>query len=646
MNLRSSKNLHWYLLLSIFILLIIMSLLSEGFYGGADNVAHYFISRYSFKYPRLFLEPWGRPVFTIMASPFCQSGFQGLKIFNILLGCLTALFAFLTAKKLDIKKSWPVILFVIFTPMYFLMMLTGLTEIQFGFILILSVYLFFDEKYIPSAIIISFIPLSRTEGYALIPIFFLALLMKKKYTALPFLISGILFFSILGYFFVWKDFFWIFTHSPYPLHHPIYIEKGPLLHFVNSSPEIFGIPLLILFLAGVVIYGYLFFKSDKKQRLQVFLEIWMLVLPVLLFFAVHSVLYWKAWYSSIGLIRVVTGVLPLAAIVSLKAYEYLEKTCFKIIFFRNVFLFTIIILIILSNFLIHRFPVQLSPGEKSMRDAINWFRKAPHINQKILFTDIDVPFLLGIDPYDGSKCEKKVTLKLLLSYPKNTLMIWDSFYGMHECRVPLDLLEKSGSYRLLNVFRPHLIHDTWYDPSYQICIFRKAPYGIFIDNGPIRDSIMAENTKDHVVQFIYGNIFENLTKKWDHQHASSEVSRSGSVSYKVSSWEQFILPFEINLSKITSQKKDVSIKVSCYVYPMLSFKENETRLVITLKEKNRYYHSLSLDSVAGQLNKWNKVSFKVTFPQIRSSDSLVVYFWHLGKKEFYIDDLKIERVVP
>ena len=202
MNYKSSKNLHWFLLIMVFILLIVLSFLSEGFYGGADNINHYFISRYSFRYPHLFLDTWGRPVFTIMSSPFSQFGFMGLKLFNVLLGCLSAFLAFLTARKIGIRQSWLAILFVIFTPMYFLMTLTGLTEIQFGFILILSVYLFFDEKYLASAIIISFLPLSRSEGIVLLPFLFIALLMKRKYYAVPFLATGFLLFSIVGYFFV------------------------------------------------------------------------------------------------------------------------------------------------------------------------------------------------------------------------------------------------------------------------------------------------------------------------------------------------------------------------------------------------------------------------------------------------------------
>ena len=648
MDLRSSKNLPWFLLLSVFILLVMMSLLSEGFYGGTDNVTHYFISRYSFKYSRLFFDTWGRPVYTIMASPFCQFGFQGVKLFNVLLGCLTALFVFLTAKKMDIKKSWLAILFLIFTPMYFLMTLTGLTEIQFGFILILSVYLFFDERYIASAIIISFIPLSRVEGFALIPIFFVALLLKRKYLALPFLISGLLFFSLLGFFFIWKDFFWLFSHFPYPFHHPLYKKNGPLLNFINASPEIFGIPLLILFLAGTLIYGYLFFKGVKQKRQEVFLEIWMLIMPVYLFFAVHSILYWKAWFSSFGLIRVVTGILPLAALVCLKAYDFIETRFLKIILFRKIFLSITIVLIIISNFAIHKFPVPLSPTEKTIRAAADWIKRSPLINHKILFTDMDVPFLLNMDPWNHDRCEQIIICRRLRAYPSSTVFIWDSYFSTHECLVPLDSIEKTREYRLVNRFRPaqNPTAKSWYDPTYNISIFIKVPYGTRFDNKAIYDSITAKNREAHVVKFLTGDTFEDLVKKQDNQHASAEFARSGHLSYRGNSWEQFIAYNQLHLSKIITQEKNVFIRVTCYVYPLVTFKDNDTRLVITLKRNKESYQSLQMDSFPTQINQWNKVSFTGIFPLIKKTDTLEVYFWHLGKKEFYIDDLKIEQIVP
>jgi hypothetical protein len=420
-----------------------------------------------------------------------------------------------------------------------------------------------------------------------------------------------------------------------------------LLHFINASPEIFGFPLLILFLTGTGIYVYRFFSEDKKHRWQTFLEIWILVVPVLLIFAVHSVLYWKALYGSMGLVRVVTGVLPVAAIVSAKAFDHIEKTFLKKKISRIVFLSLVIVSVIVSNFLINRYPVQCSPGEHALKSAIRWIKKTPMAKQKIFYTDIDVPFLLDLDPYDKTKCEQKVTTKWLLCFPENTVIIWDSYYGLHECYVPLAVLEKSGAYILRNIFRPEQSQKAGYEEPYEICIFTKAPPGIFIDNKAIRDSITTtNNTEIGAVRFITGDTFEKNSKGKDDPHTSDEVARSGSFSYKANSWEEFISPYEIDLSKIISKTENVTILVTCYVYPVVPFKDNDTRLVITLKDRNEFYHSLPLGTFASRINKWNKVSFAVTFPVIKPDDRLVVYFWHLGKKEFFIDDLKIETGNP
>lgn len=604
------------------------------------------ISRYSFKHPELFLNTWGRPVFTIMSSLFSQLGFGGLKLFNVLLGCLSAFLAFLTARKIGITRAWLAILFVIFTPLYFLMTLTGLTEIQFGFILILSIYLFFDKKYIAAAIIISFLPFSRSEGVVLLPIFFIAFLMKRRYTAIPFLVTGFLLFSILDYLFVSRDFFFILTHSPYPLHHSLYKEKGDLFHFVISSPQIFGIPLLVLFLGGTGLYGYLFFSVPKEQRLKVFLEIWMLVIPVWLLFAVNSVLYWKALFGSMGLVRVVTGLLPVAAIVSLKAYDHIEKTWLKKETYKKVCLAGLIILLLIANFPTGRYPINFLPYEQTVKNTTDWIMQTSLVKRKIFFTHWYVPYLLGLDPYNKEQCDQLFGPKWLPYNPENSVVIWDSYFGPKESNIPFDSLEKRYGYRLVNIFRENQSPNAKSQHPFEVCVFVKSPAGIQVNNKIIRDSILTKESEVRSVQFITGNTFEKNLKKKDDPHVSGDVARSGSLSYKVPGWEQFVSYYELDLSKIISLKDNFTILVTCFVYPLIPFKQNDTRLVIAVKNRNDLYHSLSLDSVATRLHQWNKVSFMASFPVIKTSDRVVIYFWHLGKKEFYIDDLKIEAVKP
>jgi len=493
MLLRSGKNIQGPVLLLLFVLLVGMSFLSEGFSGGADNLNHYFISRYSFQHPHLFLDTWGRPLFTIMSSPFSQFGFQGMKLFNILLGCISAYLAFLIARKIGIARAWLAPLFVILTPLFFLMTITGLTEIQFGFILILSVYLFFDERYIASAIVISFLPLSRSEGIVLLPLFFIAYLMKRRVVAIPFLATGILIFSVIGYFFVWKDFFWLFNQSPYPLHHSLYKEEGSLFHFIGETPGIFGLPLLFLFITGTGLYAWQLFTSPKENRMRVSLEIWMLVIPVLLFFAVHSVLFWKAWFGSMGLIRVITGVLPLAAIVSLKAYDQLEKTFLKKKILQTACITVLIILLVLANVLIYHYPVRLKSDEKTVKASTNWIRQNHLEKRLILFTHFYVPYFLDFDPYDKKLGEQVFTRKWLPCYPAGTVFIWDSYFGPTECTVPVSVIDSLGIYRLANIFRPEITKGSKDDPSFEIRVFIRVPEGSHFDNTAIADSIQAKN---------------------------------------------------------------------------------------------------------------------------------------------------------
>ena len=83
-----------YALLTVFVLIqVFLLLLSDSVYGfyGADNVAHYQIARFSFRYPELFLDLWGKPVFTTLLAPFAQLGFKAAKGYNIMISVFTLL---------------------------------------------------------------------------------------------------------------------------------------------------------------------------------------------------------------------------------------------------------------------------------------------------------------------------------------------------------------------------------------------------------------------------------------------------------------------------------------------------------------------------------------------------------------------------
>ena len=80
------------------IILIYCAFASESTYGGGDSWLHYQMARYAPKHPHLFLDQWGKPLYTTLASIPSQFGFIGIKIFNIGCALVTAFLAFRMAK--------------------------------------------------------------------------------------------------------------------------------------------------------------------------------------------------------------------------------------------------------------------------------------------------------------------------------------------------------------------------------------------------------------------------------------------------------------------------------------------------------------------------------------------------------------------
>ena len=64
----------------LFIFFCIISFIPDATAGGGDDISHYNIARGAIKYPRLFLDLWGKPVFTFLSSPFAQFGLHGMQL--------------------------------------------------------------------------------------------------------------------------------------------------------------------------------------------------------------------------------------------------------------------------------------------------------------------------------------------------------------------------------------------------------------------------------------------------------------------------------------------------------------------------------------------------------------------------------------
>jgi hypothetical protein len=389
-------------------------------------------------------------------------------------GILTAFFAYRTVVKLEVKHPVLIIFFLCFTPLYCIMLFTTLTEILFGFVLVLAIYFFFHERFIMSAVTISFLPFARSEGYVILSIFFLAYLLKKKFKAIPFIFFGFLLFSIAGYFY-YKDPLWVIHQFPYVKKHDIYTETGPFLHFFNKRYFIIGFPLQILFLTGLFAMILKLFSGNPLVRGRAFYVFFIIFLPFIVYFLFHSFLYWSGIGGSVGEIRVMAGILPLSAILCLMGYQLIDTVFFPERWRKITFAAIVISGCLYTNFTVFQYPLKLGPEEETVKQSATWLQSRNLLKNQVYFTDLNACFFLGRDPYDLKQSNQLWSARDINSLPDSSLLIWDAHFGPNESKIPLDTLTKNPHFMLLKRFVPAVEWNTFGGLPYEVDVFMKVP---------------------------------------------------------------------------------------------------------------------------------------------------------------------------
>lgn len=401
-----------------------------------DSVVHYFFARYAFQNPVLFLDHWAKPFFTLLASPFAQFGFSGMKLFNGLAGLLSAWLAYMVARKLSLKFAWLGIVFVLFAPAYFVKLFSGYTEPLFGLMLVASVYLVLIQLPFPAAILISFLPFVRSEGLILIGVFALYFLLRRNYKAIIFLAAGHLVYSFTG-FIAGKDFLWIFTEIPYKAV-SIY-GKGDFSHYPTQLLLTLGVPLFVLSIAGVVIL-LLSVITPKIRIVSLYIsEIQLLVLgSFLAYFGFHTLSWGLGLFGSMGLSRVLTAMVPLSAIMALIGLDYLMRLKLK----GKVPLSTVMYILVIGYVVAFPFlhnpasinfkkELQRTPEMKLMHTIADDI-KTNYSGKFLYYSNPYLSYALAVNPFDQSRHLCFTDWQAENKLNPNSLVIWDSWFSVVE----------------------------------------------------------------------------------------------------------------------------------------------------------------------------------------------------------------------
>ncbi|MEI6594302.1 MAG: hypothetical protein WCO28_01990 [Bacteroidota bacterium] len=413
--------------------LLALALFTNGMAGGGDSIYHYLFAKYSWTYHEIFFDHWAKPAFTIISSPFAQFGYQGVKVFNVLVAILACYFTFKTAKQLSIRNAFLVVFFYFSATFNVTITLSALTEPLFALVLILSIYFYVKQKPLAGTLIISFLPFVRSEGLVVLCVFVVYLLLTKKFKFIPLLLAGHFIMGVAGYFY-YGDILWVFNKIPYAENFHNY-GSGTWEHFIIQLEFMIG-PILYSLLA---LGGIGFIVSIKKNyQEQYFIEKLILLYGVFIgFFFAHSAFWALGIFNSLGLSRVFVGVMPLMAIISIEGLNVITQL------FKNELTRKIVFVFLVSAVLI--FPFLKNPasfnfkndfgynnGQLMIKEQIIPYLQTKYPSCKIYSSVVDFPFYMNIDPINRSLYAEFKHLKPDYILKQNEVAIWDNWSAVVE----------------------------------------------------------------------------------------------------------------------------------------------------------------------------------------------------------------------
>lgn len=436
------KNYPIYILLFIYVILATLTLVFfDGTGDAGDSVHHYQFARYAPYHVELFLDHWAKPFFVLLSSPFAQFGFVGMKVFNVLVTFFTLFFTFKTLQKLKISNAIVGAIFLLFSPLCFVLTFSGLTEPLFGLFLIVGLYALLDGKLILSSVLISFLPFIRSEGLIFLGIFGLYFLLKKQWKFIPLLLVGHVTYMFLGYF-VHKDLFWVFNKIPYAKLSSTY-GQGKMFHFVEQMNYVIGVPIYILFGLGVI---SIVWKSIKKN---VAFEVQSIVfLGFFSFFIAHTLFWYFGIFNSMGLNRVLIGVAPFIAIIALFGYNFTTEEIFKNkkslrLIFQGLLLFYVLIFPFTSNPAAINWEkdLRLSKDQKTAVLVADFIASRENFEQKYFFAHPYLGEALKIDYFDENKRQSLINYKSAMQ--SGDILIWENWFAVVEHRIIKEELDSN-----------------------------------------------------------------------------------------------------------------------------------------------------------------------------------------------------------
>jgi len=637
---KTDKILFYLLLFISFFTLVIIYFKADAPYDTGDGIVHYQIARYSWKYPHLLLDLWGKPFFTLISSPFAQFGLKGMYLFQALNAAAISWFLFSIASKINLKYTWTIPAFVFFAPVYFAVMNSGLVEVFFGMMFMFSAWLVFNKKYNASALVASLLPFVRPEAYVVMPLLAVIYVYRRKFISIPLLSTAAIFYTIIGYF-QFKDILWIINKN-YQLVGDNYVgNKGSYWHYFGLYDEIWGTVYTVLLVLGIGIILMQVFRLFRRKPDHEFIEEVFVLFQggTIGCFILHSLLCgMPGILNNLGMLRYVAVLIPSSALIALIGLNFINLPAFtRFSLIKPVFVIAVVILIIRSSFAQWYFPFEPYNEEYVIKQMANYIKTTRPNFKKVCFIHPSLPVLADLDPYDNKRIEllRSADLEYLNQLPDSTLVLWESHFMKVDGKIPFNWLSENPNFIMLKHYK-----FSNEELPFEACLFIRAA-------NPMQVSVPVELVFPNGI--ISGNqtlvskvfTFENDTldfRKWLDLRTLVLGRNAVAITPEMEYGPTF-------LKKISDISKDGNLTSVA-----LKFKLNQADTLkdlvfaVEIKDNSKQISWKGLIIKQSILaNQWNTIELHHSFPEPIKGDELKVniYFWNKDKRNFYIDDFQI-----
>lgn len=472
----------WTVLATIIVACCLLALIGYlGFTAGAiiergDGVNHYSISRWSWSHPHLLLDHWGKPLFTLLASPFAQFGMNGVLVFGLVISFVAVLFGIRVLRSIGPLAPLAFVVLLLTAPLYVLMVMAGMTEPLFGVLTVVVVALFHIGKDRTAAVVASFLPFARPEAVVFLPFVALWLVIDKRWKLIPILTAGSVVYALIGWH-VLGDPLWYFHNDPYANGPSIYGSGDPWI-FLRRLDSITGRPLMVLFGLGLIVWPVLR-RIDRTERRAADRMLVLCALPVAGILAIHMVLWGLGIKGSAGILRVASTAVPVAALFASYVPLRLLTTWRPGIHPSGPMTGLLTAgLLIWSLVDLHgrrMFPIPPDPDEHALRDAGELIKHELDKGAKLFTTHPFLAICADVDPFDSEQYEMSYGYPIASRMESGDILFWDNELGPNESGIPFDSLWNDQRLELIGFFEPTKGHKVIRGVYYELFVFRCAP---------------------------------------------------------------------------------------------------------------------------------------------------------------------------